>query len=153
MVPKPREQCSKSEQLTVSFAAGYIAGVFCAVVSHPAGKQIGLIVTLTALTTLLTLVVKQADLPRCRTSLQLQLACGATRSTVAYQGPVGVCGGTCSSGGADRRWCGPVGVVWYCIAQFGMWDTSSKLFLRRIATCLAPQGTQKLVLLCLNSQR
>jgi solute carrier family 25 phosphate transporter 3 len=36
VVPKPREQCSKAEQLTVTFAAGYIAGVFCAVVSHPA---------------------------------------------------------------------------------------------------------------------
>lgn len=39
VVPKPREKCSKTEQLTVSFAAGYIAGVFCAVVSHPAGKS------------------------------------------------------------------------------------------------------------------
>jgi hypothetical protein len=38
VVPKPREQCTKPEQLTVSFAAGYIAGVFCAVVSHPAGE-------------------------------------------------------------------------------------------------------------------
>jgi len=36
VVPKPREQCSKSEQLMVTFAAGYIAGVFCAIVSHPA---------------------------------------------------------------------------------------------------------------------
>jgi solute carrier family 25 phosphate transporter 3 len=36
VVPKPREQCSKSEQLVVTFVAGYIAGVFCAVVSHPA---------------------------------------------------------------------------------------------------------------------
>lgn len=36
VVPKPREQCSKGEQLIVTFAAGYIAGVFCAVVSHPA---------------------------------------------------------------------------------------------------------------------
>jgi len=36
IVPKPREQCSKGEQLIVTFAAGYIAGVFCAVVSHPA---------------------------------------------------------------------------------------------------------------------
>ncbi|CAH8457762.1 unnamed protein product [Schistosoma rodhaini] len=35
VVPKPREQCSKSEQLVVTFAAGYIAGVFCAIVSHP----------------------------------------------------------------------------------------------------------------------
>ncbi|KAI6171458.1 Phosphate carrier protein, mitochondrial [Aphelenchoides bicaudatus] len=36
VVPKPREQCSKSEQLVVTFVAGYIAGVFCAIVSHPA---------------------------------------------------------------------------------------------------------------------
>ncbi|CAH8465098.1 unnamed protein product [Schistosoma mattheei] len=35
VVPKPREKCSKSEQLVVTFAAGYIAGVFCAIVSHP----------------------------------------------------------------------------------------------------------------------
>merc|ERR1712045_882101 len=36
VVPKPRDQCSKAEQLVVTFAAGYIAGVFCAIVSHPA---------------------------------------------------------------------------------------------------------------------
>jgi solute carrier family 25 phosphate transporter 3 len=36
VVPTPREQCSKGTQLTVTFAAGYIAGVFCAIVSHPA---------------------------------------------------------------------------------------------------------------------
>jgi len=36
VVPKPRAECSKSEQLVVTFVAGYIAGVFCAVVSHPA---------------------------------------------------------------------------------------------------------------------
>ncbi|XP_076304677.1 solute carrier family 25 member 3-like [Tachypleus tridentatus] len=36
VVPKPRDACSKPEQLIVTFAAGYIAGVFCAVVSHPA---------------------------------------------------------------------------------------------------------------------
>lgn len=36
VVPKPRDQCTYSEQLTVTFAAGYIAGVFCAIVSHPA---------------------------------------------------------------------------------------------------------------------
>merc|ERR1712018_1084510 len=34
--PKPRAECSKSEQLVVTFMAGYIAGVFCAIVSHPA---------------------------------------------------------------------------------------------------------------------
>jgi len=36
VVPKPRSECSKAEQLLVTFVAGYIAGVFCAVVSHPA---------------------------------------------------------------------------------------------------------------------
>merc|ERR1712190_300745 len=36
VVPKPRAECSKSDQLVVTFAAGYIAGVFCAIVSHPA---------------------------------------------------------------------------------------------------------------------
>ncbi|CAI2314327.1 unnamed protein product [Caenorhabditis sp. 36 PRJEB53466] len=35
VIPKPRAQCSKTEQLGVTFIAGYIAGVFCAVVSHP----------------------------------------------------------------------------------------------------------------------
>jgi hypothetical protein len=40
VVPKPREDCTKTEQLTVSFAAGYIAGVFCAVVSHPADNLV-----------------------------------------------------------------------------------------------------------------
>lgn len=36
VVPKPRGECTKGEQLIVTFAAGYIAGVFCAIVSHPA---------------------------------------------------------------------------------------------------------------------
>jgi solute carrier family 25 phosphate transporter 3 len=36
VVPKPRADCTKSEQLVVTFVAGYIAGVFCAIVSHPA---------------------------------------------------------------------------------------------------------------------
>jgi len=36
VVKRPKESCSKSEQLVVTFAAGYIAGVFCAIVSHPA---------------------------------------------------------------------------------------------------------------------
>ncbi|XP_022211323.1 phosphate carrier protein, mitochondrial [Drosophila obscura] len=36
VVPKPRVECTKGEQLVVTFAAGYIAGVFCAIVSHPA---------------------------------------------------------------------------------------------------------------------
>jgi len=36
VVPKPRSECTKNEQLMVTFASGYIAGVFCAIVSHPA---------------------------------------------------------------------------------------------------------------------
>ncbi|GBP21741.1 Phosphate carrier protein, mitochondrial [Eumeta japonica] len=36
VVPKKREECTKVEQLAVTFTAGYIAGVLCAVVSHPA---------------------------------------------------------------------------------------------------------------------
>uniref|UniRef100_A0A9J2PJ18 Phosphate carrier protein, mitochondrial n=1 Tax=Ascaris lumbricoides TaxID=6252 RepID=A0A9J2PJ18_ASCLU len=36
VVPKPRSKCSKPEQLVVTFCAGYIAGIFCAIVSHPA---------------------------------------------------------------------------------------------------------------------
>jgi len=43
VVPKPREECSKSEQLTVTFAAGYIAGVFCAIVSHPADSVVSVL--------------------------------------------------------------------------------------------------------------
>ncbi|KAL3133751.1 Mitochondrial phosphate carrier protein 3, mitochondrial [Trebouxia sp. C0010 RCD-2024] len=40
VVPKPKEQCSNNEKLGVSFAAGYIAGIFCAVVSHPADNMV-----------------------------------------------------------------------------------------------------------------
>ncbi|XKL66286.1 hypothetical protein PGB90_009706 [Kerria lacca] len=36
VVPKPRAECTKGEQLIVTFGAGYIAGIFCAIVSHPA---------------------------------------------------------------------------------------------------------------------
>merc|ERR1712176_254136 len=43
VVPKPRDQCSKSEQLVVTFAAGYIAGVFCAIVSHPSDSVVSVI--------------------------------------------------------------------------------------------------------------
>jgi hypothetical protein len=43
VVPKPRAQCSGGEQLMVTFAAGYIAGVFCAIVSHPADSVVSLI--------------------------------------------------------------------------------------------------------------
>ncbi|XP_030539545.1 mitochondrial phosphate carrier protein 3, mitochondrial-like [Rhodamnia argentea] len=39
-IPRPKDQCSKSLQLGVSFAGGYVAGVFCAVVSHPADNLV-----------------------------------------------------------------------------------------------------------------
>lgn len=39
-IPRPKEQCSKSLQLGVSFAGGYVAGVLCAVVSHPADNLV-----------------------------------------------------------------------------------------------------------------
>merc|ERR1712096_393113 len=43
VVPKPRAECTKGEQLMVTFAAGYIAGVFCAIVSHPADSVVSVI--------------------------------------------------------------------------------------------------------------
>jgi len=43
VVPKPRAECSKGEQLLVTFVAGYIAGVFCAIVSHPADSVVSVL--------------------------------------------------------------------------------------------------------------
>ncbi|XP_036611338.1 phosphate carrier protein, mitochondrial-like [Trichosurus vulpecula] len=43
VVPKPRSQCSKVEQLGVTFVAGYIAGIFCALVSHPADSVVSVL--------------------------------------------------------------------------------------------------------------
>ena len=40
VVPKPKSQCSKSEQLGVSFTAGYLAGILCAAISHPADNLV-----------------------------------------------------------------------------------------------------------------
>lgn len=39
-IPMPKEQCSKPLQLAVSFAGGYVAGVLCAIVSHPADNLV-----------------------------------------------------------------------------------------------------------------
>ncbi|KAJ1800624.1 Cu/Pi carrier [Coemansia sp. RSA 2399] len=36
LLSKPKDQYSKTEQLGVTFSAGYFAGIFCAIVSHPA---------------------------------------------------------------------------------------------------------------------
>jgi len=37
---KPKNEYSKVTQLGVTFASGYAAGVFCAVVSHPADTMV-----------------------------------------------------------------------------------------------------------------
>ncbi|KAL0429642.1 UNVERIFIED_CONTAM: Mitochondrial phosphate carrier protein 3, mitochondrial [Sesamum radiatum] len=39
-IPTPKEECSKTFQLGVSFTGGYIAGVLCAIVSHPADNLV-----------------------------------------------------------------------------------------------------------------
>ncbi|XP_034497151.1 phosphate carrier protein, mitochondrial-like [Ailuropoda melanoleuca] len=43
VVPKPQHQCTKAEQLAVTFVAGCVAGVFCAVVSHPADSIVSVL--------------------------------------------------------------------------------------------------------------
>ncbi|XP_047981401.1 mitochondrial phosphate carrier protein 3, mitochondrial [Salvia hispanica] len=39
-IPTPKNECSKPLQLGVSFGGGYIAGVLCAIVSHPADNLV-----------------------------------------------------------------------------------------------------------------
>ena len=39
-IPRPKHECSTSLQLGVSLGGGYAAGVFCAVVSHPADNLV-----------------------------------------------------------------------------------------------------------------
>ncbi|OWM75951.1 mitochondrial phosphate carrier protein 3, mitochondrial-like [Punica granatum] len=39
-IPTPKDECSAPFQLGVSFAGGYVAGVFCAIVSHPADNLV-----------------------------------------------------------------------------------------------------------------
>ncbi|XP_078441025.1 mitochondrial phosphate carrier protein 3, mitochondrial-like [Wolffia australiana] len=39
-IPIPKDECTKSLQLGVSFGGGYIAGVLCAIVSHPADNLV-----------------------------------------------------------------------------------------------------------------
>lgn len=40
LIPTPKDKCSKSLQLGVSFAGGYLAGILCSVVSHPADNLV-----------------------------------------------------------------------------------------------------------------
>jgi len=43
VLTKPKESYSKPTQLSVTFASGYIAGVICAIVSHPADNLVSLL--------------------------------------------------------------------------------------------------------------
>ena len=40
VIPMPKDQCSNTLQLSVSFTGGYLAGILCAVVSHPADNLV-----------------------------------------------------------------------------------------------------------------
>ena len=40
--PSPKESYSKSTQLMVTFMSGYFAGIFCAIVSHPADTMVSI---------------------------------------------------------------------------------------------------------------
>ena len=40
LTSKPRNEYSKAQQLTVTFASGYLAGILCAIVSHPADTMV-----------------------------------------------------------------------------------------------------------------
>lgn len=40
LTAKPRNEYSKAQQLTVTFASGYLAGILCAIVSHPADTMV-----------------------------------------------------------------------------------------------------------------
>lgn len=40
LTSKPKSQYSKTTQLSVTFASGYLAGIICAIVSHPADTMV-----------------------------------------------------------------------------------------------------------------
>lgn len=40
---RPKSEYSKGQQLMVTFMSGYIAGVFCAIVSHPADTMVSIL--------------------------------------------------------------------------------------------------------------
>ena len=40
---KPKSEYSKSTQLMVTFLSGYLAGIFCALVSHPADTMVSIL--------------------------------------------------------------------------------------------------------------
>jgi len=42
-LPKPKSEYNKLQQLGVSFAGGYLAGIFCAAISHPADSVVSIL--------------------------------------------------------------------------------------------------------------
>ena len=42
ILTKPRDSYSKGQQLAVTFMSGYWAGIFCAIVSHPADTMVSI---------------------------------------------------------------------------------------------------------------
>jgi len=42
-LPKSKDQYNKLQQLGVSFAGGYLAGIFCAAISHPADSVVSIL--------------------------------------------------------------------------------------------------------------
>lgn len=40
LLTRPKNTYSKATQLSVTFASGYLAGIFCAIVSHPADTMV-----------------------------------------------------------------------------------------------------------------
>ena len=40
VIPTPKDQCSKTLQLGVSFGGGYVAGILCTTVSQPADNLV-----------------------------------------------------------------------------------------------------------------
>ena len=40
LTSKPKHEYNKATQLSVTFASGYLAGIFCAIVSHPADTMV-----------------------------------------------------------------------------------------------------------------
>eukprot|EP00891_Asterochloris_glomerata_P001677 jgi/Astpho2/1677/Aster-04108 len=73
VVPKPKSECSKTEQLGVSFAAGYIAGVFCAVVSQPADNLVSKLNSVKG-STMGSIISEMGWLQLCTRGLPLRIA-------------------------------------------------------------------------------
>lgn len=84
VVPKPKAQCSKNEQLGVSFVAGYIAGIFCAVVSQPADNLVSKLNSQPGATAGSELPLLHLYNPQCSISWLSELLCPKASSRGAF---------------------------------------------------------------------